>query len=82
MCKLEIQVWVYAVLVLSPLTLWHPTLMRILCPSMPVEGAEGCCKLLVVKEAWTDGGLAIGVPPGPPACSGGLRGGAVLLKKN
>ena len=83
MSKLEIQVWVYAVLVLSPLTLWHPTLIRVLCPSMPVEGAEGCCKLLVATEAWRDGGLASGVPAGPPVLEASRRGrgGAVLRKK-
>ena len=68
------------VLVLSPLTLCHPTLIRVLRPSMPVEGGEGCCKLLVVTEAWRDGGLASGVPPGPPVLE--ASGGAVLLKKN
>ena len=27
---------------------------------MPVEDAEGCCKLLVATEAWRDGGVASG----------------------
>ena len=54
--------------------------MRVLRPSMPVEGAEGCCKLLVATEVWADGGLASGVSPGPPVLE--ASGGAVLLKKN
>ena len=33
-------------------------------PPMPVEGAEGCCKFLVATEAWKNGGVASGVPPG------------------
>lgn len=40
---------------------------------MPVEGAEGCCNFSVATEAWKDGGVASGVPPGPPVleASGG-----------
>ena len=47
---------------------------------MPVEGAEGCCKLLVATEAWVDGRVASGVPPGPPVLE--ASGGTVFLKKN
>ena len=61
----ESQTWMYSVLDLMPLTLWHPTLIRALCPSMPVEGAGRCCKLSIGTEAWRDEEGVSGVPPGP-----------------
>ena len=64
----------YSVLDLRPLTLWHPTLIRVLRPSMPVEGAGRCCKLSIGTEAWR----VIGVPPGPLGL--GVSGGTALLK--
>ena len=55
----------YSALDLRPLTLWHPTLIRVLRPSMPVEGVGRCCELLIGTEAWRDGEGVSGVQPGP-----------------
>ena len=70
----------YLVLVLRPLTLWHPTLVRVLHPSMCVEGAGRCRKLSIGTEAWRDREGVRGAQPGPVGL--GVSGGTALLKKS